>query len=276
MPLRDGGIPAEPHRSKPFTTHSLAGGAIREAVAEKDGSVTSSHDYASAFLYTKRKDTTKNCGAPTGWRPKSLRKATLLGFAVVFIGCMAALGELFAYSHSHHGLLTVDTHLHYLWTYAPTLFFTIVGAFWSRVAYRINQMQPWRMILERQSPKTEALLVDYVTPITFISLFKAMKERHLPVVMVLLALIALQLVTVLSTGLFDFEYLQVQKNATLSRLDTITGLNHDFSTISASPDLTIYSVQNTNLSYPEGTSSLYAVPKLSYPAGERDTATSNI
>ncbi len=123
------------------------------------------------------------------------------------------------------------------------------------------------MLSKNQSSTPEALVVDYVTPIALVSLFKAIRARHLLVATVLLASVALQAVTILSTGLFDVEYLQVQRNATLQRLDSITGLDHDFSAISGSPDLTIYSVQNTNLSYPEGTNALYAVPKLHYTSG---------
>jgi hypothetical protein len=209
----------------------------------------------------------KGHDALPGWRPRSLRKTTLFALSAVFTACIAALAAVFAYSRSHQGLLSVDTHLHYLWTYAPTLFFTILGALWSRVAYRIHQMQPWRMLSQQGQISPEALLIDYVTPIPIVSLLKAAKARHLLVVIVLIASIALQLVTVLSTGLFDVQYLEISKNTTLSSLGSISGLDHDFSTVSASPDLTIYSIQNTNLSYPDGTTSLYAVPKLSYSAG---------
>ena len=201
------------------------------------------------------------------WRPWSLRKTTFLAFALVLVACIATLAGLFAFSRAHQGLLTADPHLHYLWTYTPTLFFTIVGTCWSRALYRILQMQPWRMISHDQAALSEALLVDYVTPSAPESLFKGIRARHSLVVIALLASLALQAVTVLSTGLFDVEYLSVTKNGRITLLDGISGVDHDFSTISASPDLTIYSNQNTNLSYPEGTTSRYAVPRLSYSRG---------
>jgi hypothetical protein len=268
-PLRDDEPHPEPRPSPSSGAQRLVKTGIHQgAVVETDGPLESSQN-TSPTSYTKHAPTAplKNSEVLPGWRPKSLRKTTFFAFAFVFVACIATLAALFAYSRSHQGLLTVDTHLHYLWTYTPTLFFTIAGACWSRVAYRILQMQPWRMISQSQTSMPEALLVDYVTPIALSSLFKAIKARHLLVVMGLLASIALQVVTILSTGLFDVEYLLVQKNGPISLLDNITGVAHDFSTISAGPELTIYSIQNTNLSYPEGTTSLYAVPKLSYPAG---------
>lgn len=67
----------------------------------------------------------RNIDGFPGWRPKSLRKRTFLAFAFVYLGCIVTLAVLFAYSRSHQGVLTVDTRLHYLWTYIPTLFFTI-------------------------------------------------------------------------------------------------------------------------------------------------------
>ncbi|KAK4940665.1 hypothetical protein LTR10_019295 [Elasticomyces elasticus] len=218
----------------------------------------------------------RNIGAPPGWRPKSLRKRTFFACAFVFLACLVTFAVLFSYSRSHQGLLTVDTRLHYLWTYAPTLFFTIVGACWARVAYRALQMQPWRMLAQDPTSASEALLVDYVTPITLKSLFRAVRARHFLAALILLASMALQLVTILSTGLFDVEYLSVQKNGPIPLVDTITGASHDFSNIGAEPALTIYSVQNTNLSYPEGTTSVHAVPKLSYPGVSNATLTAPV
>jgi hypothetical protein len=55
------------------------------------------------------------------WRPKSLRKRTLLLFAVVFAALAITLGALYSYSNSNQGICSVDLRLHYLWTYAPTL-----------------------------------------------------------------------------------------------------------------------------------------------------------
>ncbi|KAJ9608752.1 hypothetical protein H2200_006523 [Cladophialophora chaetospira] len=236
----------------------------------------SSSQNPSLKSYFKHGPFINDGGALGAWRPKSLRETTFSAFAFVHVACIATLAGLFDYSRSHQGLLTVDTDLHYVWTYAPPLFFTVVGACWSRVAYRIHQMQPWRIIAERQKFPQEALLVEYVTPIALVSLFKAIRARHLLVVTVILASIALQLVTILSTGLFDVEYLQVRRNTALHRLDIITGLDHDFSIISGSPDLTIYSVQNTNLSYPEGTNADYAAPELSYKSAHNATLTAPV
>ncbi|KAI1617029.1 hypothetical protein EDD36DRAFT_461890 [Exophiala viscosa] len=206
----------------------------------------------------------KNINASQRWRPKSLRKRVFFACAFVFLACVVTFAVVFSYSRSNQGLLKVDTRLHYLWTYAPTLFFTIVGACWARVAYRTLQMQPWRMIARDPTSTSKALLVDYVTPIALKSLFKAARARHFLAVLVLLVSLALQIVTILSTGLFEVEYVSIQKHGPISLIDTITGASHDFSNIGAGPALTIYSVQNTNLSYPEGTTSAHAVPKLSY------------
>lgn len=217
--------------------------------------------------FNKYAPVSNNGSARRGWRPLSLRKTTFFAFAFILLSCIVVFAALFAYSRSNQGILTVNTHLHYLWTYSPTLFFTIAGACWSRVVYRIHQMQPWRMMSEGRDSLPHALFVDYITPFTLVSLFRAIKARHLAVVTSLLTSIALLVVTILSTGLFDVEFVQIHKTAPITVLDTITGTDHDFSDVTASPDLTIYSIQNTNLSYPEGTSSNYAVPKLSYSGG---------
>jgi thiosulfate reductase cytochrome b subunit len=119
------------------------------------------------------------------------------------------------------------------------------------------------MISENQGTMHEALFVDYITPLSIISLYKAMRARHFLVAMVVLATLAVQFVAILSTGLFSVDYLQVSKNTVLQQSDSITGVDHDFGTISSAPAMTIYSVQNTNLSYPDGSDGNYAVPILS-------------
>lgn len=122
----------------------------------------------------------------------------------------------------------------------------------------------------------QALLMDYITPTSLKALPRAIKARHFLVAVTLLATVALQLVTVLSTALFDIEYLSVRKYENILRLDTISGLSHDFSAIDASPVLTLYGIQNTGLNFPEGTTSFHAVPKLFYSRGESNPSKNSL
>jgi Protein of unknown function (DUF3433) len=116
----------------------------------------------------------------------------------------------------------------------------------------------------------QALLTDYVTLISIVALAKALKARHFLVIGTLLATMLLQLVTIISTALFDTQYITVQRNGNVMQLDTLGGLSQPLSAVEPSPVLTIYGTQNTGLNLPEGTTMHHAVPRLSYQSGMLD------
>jgi hypothetical protein len=140
-------------------------------------------------------------------------------------------------------------------------------------------VQPWRMLARLEGDEStsaaasEALLVDYLTPMAPVRLFKAIKARHIMVATALMVSFLLEAVIILSTGLFDIEYLPIKRETPLAVLDHITGANHDFSRIGASPALIVYGVQNIGLTYPEGTTASHAAPKLAYASASNATLT---
>lgn len=54
------------------------------------------------------------------WVPLSLRRSTLLLFAVLFIVLLAVLATTWRVSSAEQGLRTVNPNNYYLWTYGPT------------------------------------------------------------------------------------------------------------------------------------------------------------
>lgn len=57
---------------------------------------------------------------PLAWRPSYLRRRIISIFLVVFLLMIAGLEILYQYSLKHHGFVSSNEGLHYLWTYGPT------------------------------------------------------------------------------------------------------------------------------------------------------------
>lgn len=72
----------------------------------------------------------------TAWTPLYLRTWVLSCFLLLFVTMIAALQVLLTISNSRHGLVTSQDRLHYLWTYSPTAFLTLVIVYWNRVDYQ--------------------------------------------------------------------------------------------------------------------------------------------
>lgn len=57
---------------------------------------------------------------PLVWRPSYLRRRVISAFLVVFLLMIVGLEILYQYSLEHHGFMSSNEGLHYLWTYGPT------------------------------------------------------------------------------------------------------------------------------------------------------------
>lgn len=77
-----------------------------------------------------------NRPSATAWTPLYLRTWVLTCFLFLFLAMLAALQVLLSISNLHHGIANSQDRLHYLWTYSPTAFLTLVMVFWDRVDYQ--------------------------------------------------------------------------------------------------------------------------------------------
>lgn len=139
------------------------------------------------------------------WTPEILQKRWLFSMAAFFCMIIVTLGILGIVSNRNNGLCNVETRLHYLWTYTPTALFTILAAIWSQVLYRTKQIQPWVSMAEDRKEASENVLLDYISDLDLLVIFKALKRGHVVVAAAVLVSLLLQLLIVLSTGLLTSQ-----------------------------------------------------------------------
>jgi len=131
----------------------------------------------------------------------------------------------------------------------------------------MKQLTPWTAMWQKPQSAERSVLLDYISPISIVSLFRSVKHRDFGVFIAVSGSLFLKAVTVLSTGLFvtanipiTFENapgaLQdkfVSSDLTYYNRDTIFGTNEEKRSA-----FIVYGVHNFNLSYPLGTTKDYA------------------
>jgi putative Ca2+/H+ antiporter (TMEM165/GDT1 family) len=156
-----------------------------------------------------------------GWRPGYLQRRVLIAFIVVFCAVIAALEVLNYISQVNYRIASSVNSRHYAWTYGPTAILTVIAALWSRVEFQAKQYAPWQAMQEGPTEASQSVLLDYLSPMQPVALFKAFRNRNLVVFSSISCSLFLSLALVLSTGLFALREDQIQRNGVeIQLLDT--------------------------------------------------------
>lgn len=136
------------------------------------------------------------------WNSKWLSVPVLLAFSAIFI--LLAVGTAGAYSFSveHSGFHVPMNVLHYAWTLAPTFgktfpfeksivnfrlidnsVFMVFAVMWRQVDYYVKLLMPWENLRSGPRSANETVLLDYITPLLPVTILRAIKARHFPVVL---------------------------------------------------------------------------------------------
>ncbi|OOQ85648.1 hypothetical protein PEBR_25594 [Penicillium brasilianum] len=189
-----------------------------------------------------------------GWRPSYLRKRVLVLFVVAFSAIIAAVEVLYHSSESHDGIAASTQSRHYLWTYGPTAILTIIATFWSRVEFQSKQNAPWQSMLDAPQPAEKSVLLDYISDMQPVAMWKAFKNKHLIVFSGVSCSLLLQLMIVFSTGLFSLEEVKVRKQNVPIQLHTLFSTqNSTLDTVGSQPYDIVNGLAFDNLTYPLGT-----------------------
>lgn len=137
------------------------------------------------------------------FQPLWLRKSLLIALLVTFTTLWLVLVILYHVASSKQGLSLTVTSSHYVWTYGPTVILTFVLSLWRQVDYYCKLTQPWREMAAKPATPQQGVLLDYVSPMYAISLYKALRKGHIPVAVSITSFLLLKLVIVVSTGLLD-------------------------------------------------------------------------
>lgn len=217
-------------------------------------------------LFKKR---VRSLGTPEddGWRPSYLRKRILSIFVLAHCAIIATLEVLYQLSESHNGITASNESRHYLWTYGPTAILTIITTFWSRVEYQSKHNAPWQSMIEGPQPAEKSVLLDYVSDMQPVTMWKAVKNKHLIVFSGVSCSLLLQLVIVFSTGLFSLEEVKVRKqNVPIQLHDVLSTQNSTLGSVGSQPYDIVNGLVFDNLTYPLGTNGDMTFQEFSAPS----------
>ncbi|KAF2652994.1 hypothetical protein K491DRAFT_718462 [Lophiostoma macrostomum CBS 122681] len=196
---------------------------------------------------------------PLPWEPLMLRRWVLSQFAIVSVLLIVSLEVILKISTDKQGFGPTSTKPHYLWTYGPSLVFTIIAAFWTQVDYRSRLMQPWRELTKPLRATDDTLLLDYISPNSLTTMIKATAKHHWPVCAALFGSFLLKLLIVISTGLFVLQPASILQHESFQMTHEFQLSNFNSSAIDDVAGLLYAGVQFNNISYPAGTNASFAV-----------------
>ncbi|KAF9889638.1 hypothetical protein FE257_007146 [Aspergillus nanangensis] len=207
----------------------------------------------------------------SGWRPGYLQRRVLAAFIVTFAAIIAVLEALSHISQANDGIASSAASRHYSWTYGPTAILTVVAAVWSRVEFQARQRAPWQAMHAGPTAASQSVLLDYISPLQPVALWKACKNRHFAVVAAVACSMLLRLIVVFSTGLFALQEVALQKEGVEVRLlDAFSGTNISANPQMAPPFDILNSVLFRNGTYPEGTTKDLVYQRFSVPEALSD------
>lgn len=143
--------------------------------------------------------------------PFYLHRKTLSAFTVLFVAFIMTLEAILAISNVRHGFSQSGPVLRYIMSYGTTGILTATMAYWGRVEYSIPRMLPWiqsQPIIDNK----DALALDYLDMWRIMIPFQAIRNGHHRAAAARTVSLLLNILLVLSTGLFVTENVKVPSN----------------------------------------------------------------
>lgn len=121
----------------------------------------------------------------------------------------------------------LSTNNSYLWTYAPTAVLVFVVSGWQQIEYWCKLLKPWEELRNGPATAFNSVLLDYISPNVFSSLWRAGKLRHISVLVALVGGPLLKLIIVASTGLlYPVPAFTPMQSITLEAASTFNSSDH--------------------------------------------------
>ncbi|KAJ5586241.1 hypothetical protein N7450_006028 [Penicillium hetheringtonii] len=202
-----------------------------------------------------------------GWRPSYLRRRILTLFLLTFGAIIVALELLYRSSNVNNGIAASKQDIHYLWTYGPTAILTIITTFWSRVEYQAKQSAPWRALHDSPQPAEKSVLLDYISDLPPVAIWKSLKNKHFPVASSITCFLLLRLIIVFSTSLFLLQDVQVQRQGIPINIhEGFSTHNSKITTVGSQPYDILNGIIFDNVTYPMGTTENLTFQEFSTPS----------
>ncbi|KAK8029539.1 hypothetical protein PG993_010830 [Apiospora rasikravindrae] len=258
-----GDEPITPHSTTSMSTLSHLG---LDSLQRRSTESSKSQDQANGITPTK---TVPGGSKPSAkWNPFPLSRLFLIPFALALAALTTALIVLRHASEKNRGFPLV-THNNYLWTYAPTAVLVLVVSGWQQIEYWCKLLQPWKGLKNGPATASNSVLLDYISPNVFSSLWRAGKLGHISVLVALLGGLILKLVIVASTGLlYPIPTSTPMQNITLEALSRFNRTDniYDFISLKESAlDYGAYALIAQDLPLPDGLQPNLAFQRFALP-----------
>lgn len=210
------------------------------------------------------------------WNPFWSSPALLIMISALLTLLSASTIVLWRVAIGSHGfpLLTANN---YSWTYGPTAVLTVIMSIWNQTTYCCKLLEPWKELKGGPATADKTVLLDYVSPILPVNLWKAGELKHITVLVAICADIVLRIVTVASTGLISPVSMSMPfENVTLVSSTTFTAADYepasqDFDALAESAIIyETYALIANNLPFPDGIQPDLAFQRFGLP--ENSTA----
>ena len=202
-------------------------------------------------------------GQHSPWRPFFLRRTVLASFIVLFLLIIVALEVLIVVSNRSYGIATGQSHLHYLWTFGPTFFLTVVAAFWSRTEYQSKLVTPWERLSQPGLPASRTVLLDYVSQIQITALISSLSNSDYLVFITTAVSLILKVLIILSAGLISLAWTPVTNSAyPMTLQNEFVDTENNLTMTGNLPYYMLGGLQAQNFTLPDGLSSNYAYQSM--------------
>lgn len=209
------------------------------------------------------------------WNPFWSSPALLIMISALLIFLSAATIVLWRVAMGSHGfpLLTSNN---YSWTYGPTAVLTVIMSIWNQTTYCCKLLEPWKELKGGPASADKTVLLDYISPILPVNLWKAARFKHGTVSIAIYAGVILRIVAVASTGLLAPVNMSMPfQNVTLEALTNFTAANYEPNNVESLQESAIdyeaYALIADNLSFPDGIQPDLAFQRFKLP----DNSTTN-
>ncbi|KAK0633974.1 hypothetical protein B0T14DRAFT_508155 [Immersiella caudata] len=193
------------------------------------------------------------------WRPPYLRRSFLALFAFVLLLVLASTEVLLVQSQRHSGIANAKSSQHYLWTFGPTAFLTLLAVLWARVDHQSKLVAPWLRLSREASHPSRTLQLDYLSDFLPWSVPKAIKNKDFIVSVTSAVSVLLKVLVIISTGLITLSWTPVSYDSYPMVAQSV--FRNSNAELANSGTLAYYMMsghRQRNLTYPDGLFGGYA------------------
>ncbi|KIW22653.1 uncharacterized protein PV07_10930 [Cladophialophora immunda] len=193
------------------------------------------------------------------WNPTWLRFGVLSSYAALTLLFIVATIVLYTYSKQHDGFAIGLDSNHYTWKYGPTAVLTLALVFWNQSSRWCKIITPWQNLASGPKPAGRNLLLDYVSPLQPLLLWRAGRARDIAVVASELGTLIWRIAIILSTALLvSIPVIVTTRDARSNTVADFVIDKFNGTSTTGEAGRIYYGIHADNVQYPAGTAPTYA------------------